>query len=114
MLASRSNPIILYDGICGLCNRFVQFVLRHDSHDRFRFAALQTDFAACILQQHGAAPADLDTMYVVLEHALPAERLAPDLTPRLWFCRNSAEGGVLSLWRCKCCLDGCGIGVTIS
>jgi predicted DCC family thiol-disulfide oxidoreductase YuxK len=76
MPASRPHPIILYDGVCGLCNRFVQFVLKHDSHDRFRFAALQSNFAACILHRHGAAPADLDTMYVVLEHALQAERLA--------------------------------------
>jgi len=75
MPASISNPIILYDGVCGLCNRLVQFVLKHDSHDRFRFASLQTDFATRVLQRHGAAPEVLDTMYVVLDHALPAERL---------------------------------------
>jgi len=71
-----SNPIILYDGVCGLCNRLVQFVLRHDSRDRFRFAALQSDFANRVLRQHGATPEDLDTVYVVLDHALPGERLA--------------------------------------
>jgi predicted DCC family thiol-disulfide oxidoreductase YuxK len=71
-----SNPIILYDGVCGLCNRLVQFVLRHDSRDRFLFAALQSDFANRVLRQHGATPEDLDTVYVVLDHALPGERLA--------------------------------------
>jgi predicted DCC family thiol-disulfide oxidoreductase YuxK len=71
-----TNPIILYDGVCGLCNRLVQFVLRHDSRDRFRFAALQSDFANRVLRQHGATPEDLDTVYVVLDHALPGERLA--------------------------------------
>jgi predicted DCC family thiol-disulfide oxidoreductase YuxK len=80
MPASPSNPIILYDGVCGLCNRLVQFVLKHDSQDHFRFAALQSDFAIGILLRHGVAPSqtkeDLDTMYVVLEHTLPAERLA--------------------------------------
>jgi predicted DCC family thiol-disulfide oxidoreductase YuxK len=76
MPASRPNPIILYDGVCGLCNRLVQFVLKHDSQDRFRFASLQSDFAARVLRQHGAAPEELDTMYVVLDHALPGERLA--------------------------------------
>jgi len=75
MPASVSNPIILYDGVCGLCNRLVQFVLKRDSHDRFRFAFLQSDFATRVLRRHGAAPEDLDTMYVVLDHALPAERL---------------------------------------
>ena len=56
MPASRSNPIILYDGVCGLCNRLVQFVLKHDSRDYFRFAALQSDFAIRVLGRHGAAP----------------------------------------------------------
>jgi predicted DCC family thiol-disulfide oxidoreductase YuxK len=76
MPASLSNPIILYDGICGLCNRLVQFVLRHDSRDRFRFASLQSDFAARVLRQHDTSPQNLDTMYVVFDHALPGERLA--------------------------------------
>jgi predicted DCC family thiol-disulfide oxidoreductase YuxK len=76
MPASISNPVILYDGVCGLCNRLVQFVLNHDSQDRFRFASLQSDFAARVLRRHGTAPEELDTVYVVSDHALPGERLA--------------------------------------
>jgi predicted DCC family thiol-disulfide oxidoreductase YuxK len=76
MPVSDPNPVILYDGVCGLCNRLVQFVLKRDSRDCFRFASLQSDFAAGVLQRHGIAPTDLDTMYVVLDHALPGERLA--------------------------------------
>jgi predicted DCC family thiol-disulfide oxidoreductase YuxK len=76
MPASISNPVILYDGVCGLCNRLVQFVLKHDSRDRFRFASLQSDVAARILRRHGAAPEDLDTVYVVSDHGLTGERLA--------------------------------------
>lgn len=75
MPPSGPNPILLYDGVCGLCNRLVRFVLKHDSQDRFRFAALQSDFAAMVLKRHGANPQDLDTMYVVLDPALPGERL---------------------------------------
>jgi predicted DCC family thiol-disulfide oxidoreductase YuxK len=56
------NPILLYDGICGLCNRMVQFVLKHDTDARVRFAALQSDYAAQILQDHAY---DLDTVYVI-------------------------------------------------
>ena len=73
---TKANPIILYDGVCGLCNRFVQFVLKHDSGQRFRFASLQSEFAAPVLRRHGATPDDLDTMYVVFDHAQPRERLA--------------------------------------
>jgi predicted DCC family thiol-disulfide oxidoreductase YuxK len=76
MTDSPSNPIILYDGVCGLCNRFVQFVLKHDAQQCFRFASLQSEFAIPVLRRHGAVPDDLDTMYVVLDYALPAERLA--------------------------------------
>jgi predicted DCC family thiol-disulfide oxidoreductase YuxK len=76
MPASDPNPLILYDGVCGLCNRLVQFVLKRDSRDRFRFASLQSDFAARILRQHGAASENLDTVYVVFDHNQPGERIA--------------------------------------
>src|SRR5882672_12779000 len=69
------NPIILYDGVCGLCNRLVRFILKRDRRDVFRFASLQSDFAAQILRKHAASPKDLDTMYVVLNHNQPTERL---------------------------------------
>jgi predicted DCC family thiol-disulfide oxidoreductase YuxK len=75
MAAPAPNPIILYDGICGLCNRLVQFLLNRDSHDRFRFASLQSEFAADILRRHNASPDDLDTMYVVLNYDFPGERI---------------------------------------
>jgi predicted DCC family thiol-disulfide oxidoreductase YuxK len=61
-----AHPIVLYDGVCGLCNRFVQFILRHDRKKVFRFASLQSGFAARILASHGVNPGDLDTVYVVL------------------------------------------------
>lgn len=60
------NPIFLYDGVCGLCNRGVQLILRRDVEGRFRYAALQSVFAKSLLARHGANPADLDTVYVVL------------------------------------------------
>ncbi len=70
-----ANPIVLYDGVCGLCNRLVQFLLKRDMHDRLRFASLQSDFAARVLSRHGADPSDLDTVYVVVDYDSPAERL---------------------------------------
>jgi len=76
MAAPDPNPIILYDGVCGLCNRLVQFLLNRDPRDRFRFASLQSEFAADILRRHNASPNDLDTMYVVLNYDLPGERIA--------------------------------------
>ncbi len=74
-MAGLPNPILLYDGVCGLCNRFVQFMLRHDRRDRFRFAALQSDFAGRVLERHGVHALDLDTVYLVVGYARPEECL---------------------------------------
>ena len=71
----ESNPIVLYDGVCGLCNRLNQFILKRDTHDRFRFASLQSNLAASLLEKHGADSHDLDTVYVVLDYNQPGERL---------------------------------------
>ena len=57
------GPILFYDGVCGLCDRLVQFVLRHDRRARFRFAALQSAVATQTLGHFGKNPDDLDTMY---------------------------------------------------
>jgi predicted DCC family thiol-disulfide oxidoreductase YuxK len=62
------HPIILYDGVCGLCDRLVQFILRCDGDAVFRFASLQSTFAVKILTRHGANPTHLDTFYVVVDH----------------------------------------------
>jgi predicted DCC family thiol-disulfide oxidoreductase YuxK len=68
-------PILLYDGVCGLCNRLNQFVLRHDPDSVFRFASLQSLLAASILARHGANATDLDTVYVVQNCDSPGEKL---------------------------------------
>lgn len=71
----ESNPIVLYDGVCGLCNRLVQFILKRDVHDRFRFASLQSEFAATLLKRHGADSRDLDTFYLVIDQGQPEEHV---------------------------------------
>jgi predicted DCC family thiol-disulfide oxidoreductase YuxK len=71
-----ANPIILYDGVCGLCNWLVQFVLKRDAHDRIRFASLQGSFAANILARYQADRSNFDTMYTVLNYGQAGEKLA--------------------------------------
>ena len=72
---TAANPIILYDGVCGLCNRLVQFLLKHDKDGRLRFAALQSDFAEKVLRRHGFDPKDLDTVHVVENYDQTGERV---------------------------------------
>ena len=50
------QSIVLFDGVCNLCNAFVQFILPRDRAGRFRFASLQSDAARRLLK--GGAPAE--------------------------------------------------------
>lgn len=50
---TSDKALILYDGECGLCDRFVRFVLNRDKRDRFRFAPLQSGFGVEQLRAYG-------------------------------------------------------------
>lgn len=66
--------IVFYDGLCGLCNRFVQFVLKRDRKNAFRFAPLQGETARAKLPRHGIDPGDLDTVCVLFGEDGPGEQ----------------------------------------
>ena len=68
-----NHLIVFYDGVCGLCNRLVQFLLKRDRNDRLRFASLQSEFATRVLSRHGIDPGDLDTLHVVENYEEPSE-----------------------------------------
>ena len=59
------HPTILFDGHCGLCNRVVDFVIRHDPDARFRFAALQSPAGIRVLG-HGAILGTVDSVILVV------------------------------------------------
>lgn len=66
----KSSAVILFDGVCNLCNGFVQFVIRHDSRGYFRFAALQSAEGQALLRAQGISlPATPDPDSVVLVEA---------------------------------------------
>jgi predicted DCC family thiol-disulfide oxidoreductase YuxK len=60
-----NGPILLFDGVCNLCNSSVQWVLAHDVAAVFSFASLQSDDGQAILRTHGLDPAALDTVVLV-------------------------------------------------
>jgi len=59
--------LVLYDGVCGLCNRLTQFILKRDFTDRFRFASLQGSLAHDLLQRYGRDADNLNTVYVIVD-----------------------------------------------
>ena len=50
--------VIVFDGVCVLCSRWVDFVLRHDRAGRFRLAAMQGAHGRALLQAHGLSVDD--------------------------------------------------------
>lgn len=57
--------VILFDGVCNLCNGFVKFIIKRDKKKRFGFAALQSDYAKYIEKKHGLNLADLNTVILI-------------------------------------------------
>lgn len=61
-----STPVILFDGYCNLCNGAVQFTIKRDRKNIFRFASLQSDFATKALTSFDLEPNQGDS-FILLE-----------------------------------------------
>jgi len=70
--ASGGEHLLLYDGVCGLCNGTVRFVLEHEQRAAFSFAALQGTTGQALLRRFEKSVTDLDTVYVVVGYRSPA------------------------------------------
>jgi predicted DCC family thiol-disulfide oxidoreductase YuxK len=64
-MLAQHGYILLYDGVCGLCNRVVQFVLKRDTIGTMRFATLQGELGKAALRQ---LPEIADVDSVILLH----------------------------------------------
>lgn len=59
------DDVILYDGICVFCSRWVRFIATRDMARRFRFTTIQSDYGARLAQALGINPDDPDTNAVI-------------------------------------------------
>ena len=59
------DDVILYDGVCVFCSRWVQFVIARDTAKRFRFTPIQSPYGTRLAQAFGIDPGDPDTNAVV-------------------------------------------------
>ena len=59
------DDVILYDGVCVFCSRWVRFVATRDVERRFRFTAIQSPYGTRLAQAFGIDPADPDTNAVI-------------------------------------------------
>jgi predicted DCC family thiol-disulfide oxidoreductase YuxK len=58
----KGKKIILFDGVCNLCDASVHYVIKHDKNDLFRFVALQSDLGQTILKHIGINPSHIDSI----------------------------------------------------
>ncbi len=61
----QESPIILFDGVCNLCNGAVQFVIRHDPQAIFKFASLQSETGQEMLQKFGLPASSFDSFVLI-------------------------------------------------
>ena len=71
----QGQHLILYDGLCALCNRSVQFVLRRDSRHLFDFASIQGAIGRAVLERLGQYIESTSTFYVVTNYRSPSPAL---------------------------------------
>lgn len=70
------NPVLLFDGVCNLCNGVVQFVIRHDHKKQIRFASLQSGIGIQLQQQYGHNVGNLDTVVLIINNTMLTESTA--------------------------------------
>jgi len=63
----KESPVILFDGVCNLCNGAVQFVIRHDSKAVFKFTSLQSETGQALLNKFGLPASGFDS-FVLIEN----------------------------------------------
>ena len=60
-----SHPLLLFDGVCNLCNGAVQFIIDRDKRNLFRFASLQSELGRSVLRKYDIDSTSLDTVVLV-------------------------------------------------
>ena len=72
---AQGPHLVLYDGVCGLCNHLLQFLLKHDHRAVFSFASLQSAAGRATVGRWGSNPDELTSFYVVMDFRTANARL---------------------------------------
>ena len=67
--------LVLYDGVCGLCNSLLQFLLTHDRRGVFAFASLQSALGREVVDRLGGDPTELTSFYVLANYRTRHSRI---------------------------------------
>lgn len=91
---AATRAVIVFDGVCVICNGWVRFLLRHDRRRRYRFAAMQGDAGRALLAQHGLDPDDPISFLLVEYDLASTPRVSTDTT-----AIRRVIAGLGGLWR---------------
>lgn len=61
----KNKKIVLFDGVCNLCNNAVTFIIEHDKNDVFRFASLQSEIGKKLTQERGIDTSEVDSIVLI-------------------------------------------------
>ena len=64
-MTNIDNYILLFDGVCNLCNSMVQFTIRRDPNGKFKFASLQSESGQVLLKKFGLPLDDFDSFVLI-------------------------------------------------
>lgn len=70
------KSIILFDGVCNVCNGFVNFLIPRDKKDKFQYGSLQSLKVKEMLQQYHYNPDDLSTVILIEKDKLYSQSTA--------------------------------------
>jgi predicted DCC family thiol-disulfide oxidoreductase YuxK len=73
--SAEGAHLVLYDGVCGLCSRLLQFLLTHDHRAVFHFASLQSATGKTMVERLGGNPHELASFYVFANYRAPEARV---------------------------------------
>lgn len=65
-MTKEKNIVVLFDGVCNLCNGFVHFIIKRDTKARIKFAALQSNISKIILQKKAIKDDEMNSVIVLI------------------------------------------------
>lgn len=102
----KDKKIVLFDGVCNLCNGAVTYIIKHDKKDVFRFASLQSEIGRQLVSERGMDPDDLDSIILIepgvayYRKSTAALEISKDLSggatvlQHFWFIPESLRDGI--------------------
>lgn len=78
-----NNPLILFDGVCNLCNTSVQFIIKHDKNNLFKFASLQSETGRKLLKKYNYSNNTTNTFVLIYDNMVYTKSDAALLTAKL-------------------------------